>query len=106
MKGRIWLEHCADNEWGNEVMRQIAQERFDADPSIDVVEVYEHAGWSLSWNRDGQIVGTANDAARLPPSVREWASQFDGFEMVGYCRRQEEFIHYFSNYYPALAAVA
>lgn len=105
-KGRIWIEHCASSEWGNRIMQEIAKERFAKDPSLDVVEVYEHAGWSLAWNRDGEIVASANDMAWFPQSVRDWAALFSGFEHVGYTRRDDGIDQRCPNYFPALAAVA
>ena len=49
------------NEWGNDLMRQVAREAFATDASLDAVQVNEHAGWHLTFLRDGTIVGTAND---------------------------------------------
>lgn len=106
MKARIWMEHCSDSEWGNEVMRQIAAERFAADDTIDIVEVHEHAGWYLSFTRDGMTVGTANDGAKFPQNVLDWFAQFDGVQLVGWCRRQEGSEYKAPSYYPALCAVA
>lgn len=57
--------HLADNEWGNELMQQIAMEHFSQHPDCQFVEVREHAGWFLCWRRDMSCWGTANDMARL-----------------------------------------
>ena len=53
------------NEWGNDLMRQVAREAFATDASLDAVQVNEHAGWHLTFLRDGTVVGTANDQAHL-----------------------------------------
>ena len=106
MQAREWIEYCSDSEWGNITMREIAQGRFDADPSVDVVCVYEHGGWHLSFNRDGITVGTANDMGRLSNAAYQWASQFTDRVIVGECRRQDDGGHdevRYPNYYPALA---
>lgn len=63
--GEVVLIHLADNEWGNEIMREVADEWFAAHPECMFVWVYEHAGWSLTFHRIGEVVGTANDAAVL-----------------------------------------
>lgn len=46
-------------------MRKAAQEVFDAhaDKTHMIASVWEHGGWHLDYYKDGQIVGTANDAA-------------------------------------------
>ena len=44
-------------------MRQVAREAFATDASLDAVQVHEHAGWYLTFLRDGTVVGTANDQA-------------------------------------------
>ena len=107
MKARIWIEHLADNEWGNELMRKVAMERFEKDPSLDIVEVNEHAGWSLSYTKTGMIVGSANDMAEYPPETKKWCKQFTGSEIVGYNRRNPEYgvDHKYDGYYPVLACV-
>lgn len=110
MKARLWFEHLASNEWGNELMRQIAVARFEADPSIDVCEVHEHGGWWLTFTRSMIVAGTANDMAQLSRDAHEWARQFDGEEIVGECRRQADGQHRESVYpvrdFPRLAACA
>jgi hypothetical protein len=57
----------ADNEWGNEIMREVANEWFASHPDCAFVEVREHAGWWLGYYRSGECVGTANDCAVLRP---------------------------------------
>lgn len=104
MIARKWVEYCSDSEWGNGVMWQIAKERFAADATLDVVEVYEHAGWFLAWNRDGQCVGTANDSACFPESVIRWWLRFDDVRIVGHSRRGPDGGEYkHENYYPCVA---
>ncbi len=48
-------------------MRGAAQEVLDAHADKDhlIVEVVEHGGWYLSFNRSMVTIGTANDMARL-----------------------------------------
>ena len=109
MKARKWLIHCSDSEWGNETMERLAKKCFADDPSIDIVEVYEHAGWHLSWARPGHIVGTANDMAMFSPAAIDWCKQFDGCTLVGYERRQyigDHQVHYYNSYWPKVAEVA
>lgn len=58
------LVFLADNEWGNSLMREVAQEWFAAHPACHFVQVYEHAGWSLTYHRaDLEVVHSANDLA-------------------------------------------
>ncbi len=107
MKARIWEEHLAPDEWGSDLMKRIADERFAKDASIDKVRVHEHGGWYLSWNRAGVCVGTANDMAILCPEAREWGKQFTGGDVVGYTRRGPKGCeHTFDDYYPKIAQVA
>ncbi len=70
--------HLADNEWGNRLMAEVAKEYFDEHPELDPleVEVYEHAGWTLTFTRDMGIVHTANDAATLSLSAREFNAKY------------------------------
>jgi hypothetical protein len=79
---QAWI-HMADDEWGNELMREIAKEYFanpvynngtpvEADKRPLVVRVHEHAGWSLSFAMiDGEMrcVSSANDAAEFGDKV-------------------------------------
>lgn len=106
MKARVWIEHLARDEWGNEVMKKVAEARFAADPSIDVVTVHEHAGWSLSWNRAGDVVGTANDAAWFPQRVRDFCRQFAEFVVVGDAWRDTKTENRWPGYFPVLAVAA
>ncbi len=78
MIANIVYVHLADDEWNNPLMRQVADETFERFPEADVVLVYEHAGWYLSWNRNGVCVGTANDMAVLSEEAREWGEQVTG----------------------------
>jgi hypothetical protein len=48
-------------------MRQVAEEAFAVDATLDAVEVHEHGGWYLTFLRDGTIVGSANRRGH-PPS--------------------------------------
>lgn len=87
-KARLLTVNLASNEYGNELMKQVADEHFAADPTLDVVEVHEHGGWMLAWNRAGVTVGTANNTARLMPAAIAWGEQFNGVEPVGWLRRE------------------
>lgn len=55
--------HLAPAEWGNEVMRAVAEEWFAARPGCGFVLVHEHGGWALGYRRDGSIWVSANDGA-------------------------------------------
>ena len=57
--------HLADDEWGNEKMRQVADGYFQQHPDCQFVHVCEHAGWHLGFRRDGSIWTTANDMADM-----------------------------------------
>jgi hypothetical protein len=59
--------YLADNEWGNTIMSEIADEWFAAHPDCNFVYVYEHAGWSLMFHRSKECVGSANDLAVFRP---------------------------------------
>lgn len=71
--------HLAENEWGNELMRDVALATF-ADPKyadIDelIVTVYEHAGWWLSYARTRGgilVVSSANDSAVFHGPAWQW----------------------------------
>jgi hypothetical protein len=70
----------ADNEYGNELMTQIAKDTFNQfpnDPNL-VVYVVEHAGWFLAFNRDLNIVGTANDSAILSHEAKRFLNKLQG----------------------------
>ena len=53
----------ADNEWGNQIMREVAEQHFRDHPDCPFVQIIEHAGWHLCYHRSGEVVGTANDMA-------------------------------------------
>lgn len=74
-----------DNQWGNELMYELAERAFRRLDGIEnlVVEVVEHAGWFLDFTMiNGKIrtVGTANDMAYFPEFVREHCRKFNGCE--------------------------
>ena len=54
-------------------MSQVSTEAFTADPSLDAVQVNEHAGWFLTYLRDGTIVDTANDQAHSMTKPRSFS---------------------------------
>jgi hypothetical protein len=68
----------ADNEWGNQIMREVAEQFFRDNPDCNFVEVREHAGWWLGFHRSMEVIGTANDLAVLRPDrprpdcLRDW----------------------------------
>ena len=78
--------HLGGDEWGNELMCEVADayaaEHADKRPLI--VTVHEHAGWFLSFLygapgiANGTICGTANDDAVLPRAVIEFGKSIDG----------------------------
>ncbi len=71
------------NEWGNDLMRQVAREAFATYASLDAVQVNEHAGWHLTFLRDGTIVVTANDLAHLNDKATEFLNSIYGYELAG-----------------------
>ena len=75
------------SEWGNELMRQVAREAFATDASLDAVQVNEHAGWDLTFLRDGTVVGTANDQANLSVTAIRFLNSIYGYESAGEIRR-------------------
>jgi len=86
--------HLANNEWGNEVMRQIADQYAGQHAERPlIVFVYEHAGWHLSYLygapgiADGTICGTANDAACLPQAVLDFGNSVSEVKVIGNIRR-------------------
>jgi hypothetical protein len=83
---KLWI-FLGPKEWGNEIMRQVSKEAFDADPSLDAVEVNEHAGWHLTFLRDGTVVGTANDQAHLNDKAEEFLNSIYGYESAGEVHR-------------------
>ena len=83
---KLWI-FLGASEWGNDLMRQVAKEAFATDASIDAVEVHEHAGWYLTFLRDGTVVGTANDQAHLADKATDFLNSIYGYECVGEIRR-------------------
>jgi hypothetical protein len=73
--------HLASNEWGNVFMGKVAEAAFK-ELGVDLVTVYEHAGWYLEYAKrpDGtlMVVGTANDMAGFPREVEEWGAKLAG----------------------------
>jgi hypothetical protein len=83
---KLWI-FLGAKEWGNDLMRQVAEEALTTDPSLDAVEVHEHGGWYLTSLRDGTIVGTANDQAHLNDRAIQFISSIYGYESAGEIRR-------------------
>jgi hypothetical protein len=65
----------------------VAREAFATDASLDAVQVHEHAGWFLTFLRDGTIVGTANDQAHLNDKATEFLNSVYGYDLAGEIRR-------------------
>ncbi len=90
---RVYI-HLGRDEWGNELMQNLAAAyaQQHAERPI-IVTVHEHAGWFLSFLygatgiRDGTICGTANDDAVLPQAVLEFGKAIDAERCLGYIRR-------------------
>ena len=90
---RVYI-HLAAHEWGNGLMRHVA-DRYAAqcDKRPLIVGVHEHAGWFLSYLYgapaidDGTVCGTANDAASLAPAVLDFGKTIDHVEVIGDIRR-------------------
>lgn len=83
---KLWI-YLGPREWGNELMCQVAREAFANDTSLDVVQVNEHAGWHLTFLRDGTIVGTANDQAHLNDKATDFLGSIYGYDSAGEIRR-------------------
>ena len=83
---KLWI-FLGASEWGNDLMRQVAREAFATDASLDAVQVHEHAGWHLTFLRDGTVVGTANDQAHLNDKATEFLNSIYGYESAGEIRR-------------------
>jgi len=83
---KLWI-FLGQRELGNDLMRQVAKEAFDADASLDAVEVNEHAGWHLTFLRDGIVVGTANDQAHLDDKAEEFLNSIYGYDSAGEIHR-------------------
>jgi hypothetical protein len=83
---KLWI-YLGRQEWGNELMSQVATEAFAADPSLDAIEVNEHAGWFLTYLRDGTIIGTANDRAHLVDNATKFLKSIYGYDSAGEIRR-------------------
>ncbi len=83
---KLWI-FLGSKEWGNEIMRQVARDAFDADPSLDAVQVNEHGGWYLTFLRDGTVVGTANDQAHLDEKATVFLTSIYGYESAGEVHR-------------------
>jgi hypothetical protein len=74
--------HLAEDEWGNTLMQEIAESAIAEwrGPGELVVEVYEHAGWFLTFARiNGRIacVSSANDCARFDQQIRQFWSDYN-----------------------------
>jgi hypothetical protein len=71
-----------DDETYIDNMRGAAQEVFDAHPDKEhlIVEVVEHGGWYLSFNRSMLTIGTANDMARFSDEGHAYRELLKGAE--------------------------
>jgi hypothetical protein len=87
----------ADDEWGNELMTQLAAESL-ADPHYGtyqplVVSVFEHAGWWLEFallEDRTTAVASANDLAMFREAAGRFRDQFHNASvtLVGNIRRE------------------
>ena len=84
---KIVSVYMANHEWGNELMRQLAQETFKEFPNADVVEVVEHGGWWLMFRRDMAVVGSANDCACYPREIVEWNRSWTDHRYIAFVNR-------------------
>jgi hypothetical protein len=75
--------HLASDEWSSSgIMDKLAKEWLDAHKHLIqgddhiACQVYEHAGWSLSYTLDSKgelmVIGSANDAAAWHGEKKEW----------------------------------
>lgn len=72
------MVQLADNEWGNTIMEEVAEEWFKEHLNCQFVEVREHAGWFLGYHRDTmEVIATANDMAVMRQD-RPRPSEFSG----------------------------
>jgi len=74
--------HMTDDEWGNELMLELATEAIQAftGPGELVVEVHEHGGWFLTFARiNGKIecVSSANDCAQFTQKITQFWSDYN-----------------------------
>jgi len=83
---KLWT-FLGAKERGNDLMKQVAMEAFASDASLDAVQVNEHAGWYLTFLRDGTVIGTANDQACLNDKASEFLKSIYGYDYVGEIRR-------------------
>ena len=83
---KLWI-FLGPKEWGNDLMRRVAREAFDADACLDAVQVHEHAGWHLTLLRDGTVIGTANDQAHLDDKATEFLDTIYGYDSAGEIHR-------------------
>ena len=77
-----WI-HLADNEWGCDLMEEIARKTFaewESDKERLALMVYEHAGWNLTFGWiDGRMVcvDSANDSAVFGQKVKDWWREYN-----------------------------
>ena len=73
------MVYLAENEWGNQIMREVAEQWFRDHPACQFVQIYEHAGWWLAFHRgDLETIGTANTEAIMRPDrprPTDWSGQ-------------------------------
>ena len=79
------LIFMADDEWGNELMREIAETAIAQwrGPGELVVEVWEHGGWHLTFARINGVttcVSSANDCAQFDQKIKQFWSDFNQCE--------------------------
>lgn len=69
--------YLGTNEWGNALMVRVAREYLEAHPDQRpaLIDVYEHAGWFLSFTEELVCADTANDTAALSRPGRDWIAR-------------------------------
>jgi hypothetical protein len=80
----------ADDEWGNRKMDDIASWYLERHPQAECVQVHEHAGWYLTYNRKMQIVGTANDACEVTPVMASFWENVWAVDWLAIIHRPEQ----------------
>ena len=88
------LHYLAANEWGNELMRQIAADYAQsARQAAPDSPFHEHAGWHLFLPlraphiANGTVCGMANDMAALSQAVIDFGEGISSVEILGEIRR-------------------
>ena len=79
---KLWI-YLGPEEWGNELMCQVATEAFAADASLDAVQVNEHGGWFLTFLRDGTSSAPPMTKLISVTKPREFLHKIYGYDLGG-----------------------